>query len=224
MSSSQGAASDSRHLVRKSYAGRYAEWNKKLAEAESKIRKLEDANKAQKLELLKQKQNALRDNAAKNRKLQELKELAAARRQPGPAKEEQGDALDLETLKHCLEELQCPICTEIFVSPSLTTCGHIFCQKCIQNWSNRSPNCPICRGFVGAGIKVTKLNGFIEKTIGHFFPEEAAGRLMPAPEAQGARALPAHTGIPLVRRLETAAVTVRPPPQARFRHLFLNLG
>ncbi|XP_078272165.1 LOW QUALITY PROTEIN: zinc-binding protein A33-like [Rhinoraja longicauda] len=46
------------------------------------------------------------------------------------------------------EELQCPICLELFADPVILGCGHNFCRDCVrQFWRRRDPApcCPECR-------------------------------------------------------------------------------
>ena len=40
-----------------------------------------------------------------------------------------------------LEVLQCPVCFEIVLEPVQTSCGHLFCEKCIRGVAK----CPACR-------------------------------------------------------------------------------
>ena len=43
--------------------------------------------------------------------------------------------------------LTCPICQEIFDEPTRISCGHTFCNNCINQWEKKSKNdkCPLCR-------------------------------------------------------------------------------
>ena len=40
-----------------------------------------------------------------------------------------------------LEDLKCPICLQLVYEPVLTSCGHLFCQKCVRG----QKKCPTCR-------------------------------------------------------------------------------
>ena len=40
-----------------------------------------------------------------------------------------------------IEDLKCPICLELVHEPVLTSCGHLFCEKCVRGQSK----CPTCR-------------------------------------------------------------------------------
>uniref|UniRef100_A0A8C1SJ97 Uncharacterized protein n=1 Tax=Cyprinus carpio TaxID=7962 RepID=A0A8C1SJ97_CYPCA len=46
-----------------------------------------------------------------------------------------------------VEDLNCPVCFEIFKTPVLLSCSHIICKECLQQfWKNRNTqDCPICR-------------------------------------------------------------------------------
>ena len=45
-----------------------------------------------------------------------------------------------ETMK-TLEALQCPVCFEIVLEPVQTSCGHLFCKRCVRGVTR----CPACR-------------------------------------------------------------------------------
>ena len=49
--------------------------------------------------------------------------------------------LFVEETKKTLEALQCPVCFEIVMEPVQTSCGHLFCKKCIEGVAT----CPVCR-------------------------------------------------------------------------------
>uniref|UniRef100_A0A803T4D1 RING-type domain-containing protein n=1 Tax=Anolis carolinensis TaxID=28377 RepID=A0A803T4D1_ANOCA len=51
----------------------------------------------------------------------------------------------------CLE-LSCPICLEYFKEPLSLSCGHNFCQSCLdQCWEGKEASCPQCREKVQEG-------------------------------------------------------------------------
>ncbi|XP_062829699.1 E3 ubiquitin-protein ligase TRIM7-like [Anolis carolinensis] len=53
--------------------------------------------------------------------------------------------------KLCLE-LSCPICLEYFKEPLSLSCGHNFCQSCLdQCWEGKEASCPQCREKVQEG-------------------------------------------------------------------------
>lgn len=53
---------------------------------------------------------------------------------------------------------KCTLCLEPMKDPSVTTCGHTFCWRCIQDWVREKTECPLCRQHV-AGAHVLPLRG-----------------------------------------------------------------
>ena len=49
--------------------------------------------------------------------------------------------LFVEETKKNLEALECPVCSEIVLEPVQTSCGHLFCKKCVEGVTR----CPACR-------------------------------------------------------------------------------
>ena len=43
---------------------------------------------------------------------------------------------------------KCTLCLEPFRDPSVTTCGHVFCWTCVQDWVKEKAECPLCRQSV----------------------------------------------------------------------------
>ena len=48
------------------------------------------------------------------------------------------------------QNLQCPMCMDMFTRATLLTCGHTFCQRCLSDYdasqsNRRGINCPLCR-------------------------------------------------------------------------------
>ena len=53
----------------------------------------------------------------------------------------QGKEYQFVEEKRNLEVLQCPVCLEIVLEPVQTSCGHLFCEKCVRGVTK----CPACR-------------------------------------------------------------------------------
>jgi len=57
---------------------------------------------------------------------------------------------EMASAKDFTDNLECPICSELYTDPRVLPCGHTFCFKCInQCRGNRQPGqsmpCPFCR-------------------------------------------------------------------------------
>ncbi len=73
--------------------------------------------------------------------------------------------------------LQCSVCSEIFIFSATTSCGHTFCDECIEAWKDARrdagrPNCPICRARISTTVANQVLDAYIDKAVDHFFSEE----------------------------------------------------
>jgi E3 ubiquitin-protein ligase RNF8 len=55
-------------------------------------------------------------------------------------------------------QLQCAVCSELFVEAVSVNCGHTFCTHCIAEWRKKKNNCPVCRTDIRASApcKVSK--------------------------------------------------------------------
>jgi peroxin-10 len=40
---------------------------------------------------------------------------------------------------------KCTLCLEPMRDPAATSCGHVFCWDCIEDWVREKPECPLCR-------------------------------------------------------------------------------
>lgn len=56
------------------------------------------------------------------------------------------------------QQRKCTLCLEPFKDPSVTTCGHVFCWTCVQDWVREKAECPLCRTTI-QGNKVLPLRG-----------------------------------------------------------------
>lgn len=60
------------------------------------------------------------------------------------------------------EELQCPVCLEMFSRATTLGCGHTFCADCLQEVRAQSGDkCPLCRADVTSAIRSVTLDNII---------------------------------------------------------------
>ena len=45
-------------------------------------------------------------------------------------------------------QLQCAVCSELFVEAVSVNCGHTFCHYYITQWKKKKANCPVCRADI----------------------------------------------------------------------------
>ncbi|EEQ97566.1 rnf5, putative, partial [Perkinsus marinus ATCC 50983] len=43
---------------------------------------------------------------------------------------------------------ECNICFDQASEPVVTRCGHLFCWSCLDQWLDRSGECPVCKAGV----------------------------------------------------------------------------
>uniref|UniRef100_A0A4W3GTX7 Nuclear factor 7, brain-like n=1 Tax=Callorhinchus milii TaxID=7868 RepID=A0A4W3GTX7_CALMI len=76
------------------------------------------------------------------------------------------------------EELNCPVCLEIFTNPVTLDCGHSFCRSCIccnQSWEKKERNaCPECRTVFSK--RTMRCNWVLERMV------QKVRQLNPAPK------------------------------------------
>ncbi|KAJ8957981.1 hypothetical protein NQ318_001982 [Aromia moschata] len=63
------------------------------------------------------------------------------------------------------DELQCAICSELFVKAVTLNCAHTFCKYCIEMWKKTKSECPICRSKITSSIATLVLDNVIGKVI-----------------------------------------------------------
>ncbi|XP_023767284.1 E3 ubiquitin-protein ligase PRT1 isoform X2 [Lactuca sativa] len=73
-----------------------------------------------------------------------------------------------------VNDLLCGICKELLYRPVVLNCGHVFCETCIVDSSNKPCRCPVCQSMHPNGFpKVCLvLEGFLEQNL----PEEYSAR------------------------------------------------
>ena len=53
---------------------------------------------------------------------------------------------------------KCSVCLETITCPTVTSCGHVFCEQCARELDTRNINCPMCRSSINGYIKVSDKN------------------------------------------------------------------
>ncbi|XP_061725377.1 E3 ubiquitin-protein ligase rnf8-A-like [Cydia pomonella] len=84
-----------------------------------------------------------------NQKKEELKKVS-----PSTSSESK---LDMES------ELQCSICSELFVRATTLGCSHSFCRYCIRKWTANKKECPICRAAITSECRSIVLDSLVDK-------------------------------------------------------------
>lgn len=69
----------------------------------------------------------------------------------------------------CKEQLQCPICLDLFNQPVSTPCGHNFCRDCINTYWQKSvlSQCPMCKQRFYSRPEL-RVNTFISEVASQF--------------------------------------------------------
>lgn len=63
------------------------------------------------------------------------------------------------------EQLTCSVCSELFINATTLNCTHTFCQYCINSWTKRRRECPVCRAPVASMNRSLVLDNFIESMM-----------------------------------------------------------
>jgi len=68
-------------------------------------------------------------------------------------------------------QLQCAVCSELFVEAVSVNCGHTFCHYCITQWKKKKANCPVCRADIKQMASCKVLDEYTDKLYDQFVPE-----------------------------------------------------
>ncbi|XP_009693681.1 PREDICTED: E3 ubiquitin-protein ligase RNF8 [Cariama cristata] len=95
---------------------------------------------------------------AKNKELEETKEeKEKVRAQKEEVLNQMNDVLE--------NELQCTICSEYFIEAVTLNCAHSFCSYCINEWTKRKVECPICRQEIKSKTRSLVLDNCIDRMV-----------------------------------------------------------
>ncbi|KAJ8275369.1 hypothetical protein COCON_G00099940 [Conger conger] len=82
-------------------------------------------------------------------------------------------------------ELQCIICSELFIEAVTLSCAHSFCLHCIGAWRRRSGACPICRQDILSQTRSLVLDNCIDRMVESLSVELKQRRLALIAERKG---------------------------------------
>ncbi|XP_067098528.1 E3 ubiquitin-protein ligase rnf8 isoform X1 [Osmerus mordax] len=68
-------------------------------------------------------------------------------------------------------ELQCIICSELFIESVTLNCAHSFCLHCIREWRKRKDECPICRQAILSQTRSLVLDNCIDRMVDNLSPD-----------------------------------------------------
>lgn len=107
---------------------------------------------------------------AKNKELEETKEeKEKVRAQKEEVLNQMNDVLE--------NELQCTICSEHFIEAVTLNCAHSFCSYCINEWTKRKGECPICRQEIKSKTRSLVLDNCIDRMVENLDVEMKEHRL-----------------------------------------------
>lgn len=95
---------------------------------------------------------------AKNKELEVTKE----EKEKARAQKEEVVTQVTEVLEN---ELQCIICSELFIEAAILNCAHGFCYHCIQQWRKKKEECPICRQAIKSQTRCLALDNCINSMV-----------------------------------------------------------
>ncbi|NXL55729.1 RNF8 ligase, partial [Chordeiles acutipennis] len=115
---------------------------------------------------------------AKNKELEETKEeKEKVRAQKEEVLNQMNDVLE--------NELQCTICSEYFIEAVTLNCAHSFCSYCINEWTKRKVECPICRQEIKSKTRSLVLDNCIDRMVEKLDVEMREHRLTLIRERKG---------------------------------------
>uniref|UniRef100_A0A8B9LJ90 E3 ubiquitin-protein ligase CHFR n=1 Tax=Astyanax mexicanus TaxID=7994 RepID=A0A8B9LJ90_ASTMX len=82
-------------------------------------------------------------------------------------------------------ELQCIICSELFIEAVTLNCAHSFCLHCISDWRRRKDECPICRQAILSQTRSLVLDNCIDRMVENLSAEMRERRVALIRERKG---------------------------------------
>ncbi|XP_053470466.1 E3 ubiquitin-protein ligase rnf8 isoform X1 [Ictalurus furcatus] len=137
--------------------------------AMERIQQKEDGLKKQLEEALKEHRKVIEELKHEREGFQEVlqakdKELEVTKEEKERARAQKEEVVSQMT--EVLEnELQCIICSELFIEAVTLSCAHSFCQHCIADWRRRRDECPICRQPIVSQARSLVLDNCIDRMV-----------------------------------------------------------
>uniref|UniRef100_A0A8C1Y594 E3 ubiquitin-protein ligase CHFR n=1 Tax=Cyprinus carpio TaxID=7962 RepID=A0A8C1Y594_CYPCA len=82
-------------------------------------------------------------------------------------------------------ELQCSICSELFIEAVTLNCAHSFCQHCIREWRKRKDKCPMCWQTITSQTRSLVLDNCIDRMVENLSADMRERRLALINERKG---------------------------------------
>ncbi|KAM9703769.1 E3 ubiquitin-protein ligase rnf8 isoform 3-T3 [Menidia menidia] len=103
------------------------------------------------------------------------KELEVTKEEKEKAKA-QKDEVVTQVTEVLENELQCIICSELFIEAVILNCAHSFCSYCIKQWRKKKDECPICRQTIQSQTRCLALDNCIDSMVENLSLEMKARR------------------------------------------------
>uniref|UniRef100_A0A3P9J8B5 E3 ubiquitin-protein ligase CHFR n=1 Tax=Oryzias latipes TaxID=8090 RepID=A0A3P9J8B5_ORYLA len=147
--------------LKKSFSERRWPEHQKTQQEEQMRKQLNDALQEQKKVIV---EHALSRQAFEKILSAKNKELEATKEEKERARAQKDEVVTQMT--EVLEnELQCIICSELFIEAVTLNCAHSFCSYCITQWRKKKEECPICRQAITSQSRCLALDNFIERMM-----------------------------------------------------------
>ncbi|XP_069030307.1 E3 ubiquitin-protein ligase rnf8 isoform X2 [Embiotoca jacksoni] len=115
---------------------------------------------------------------AKNKELEMTKE----EKERATAQKEEVVTQVTEVLEN---ELQCIICSELFIEAVILNCAHSFCCHCIKLWRKKKDECPMCRQPILSQTRCLALDNCIDSMVDNLSLDMKARRQTLITERKG---------------------------------------
>nr|XP_046230066.1 E3 ubiquitin-protein ligase rnf8 isoform X2 [Scatophagus argus] len=134
-----------------------------------KTKQQEDLMKKQLEEALQEQKKVIDELALSRQAFEEIllaknKELEVTKEEKEKARAQKEEVVTQVT--EVLEnELQCIICSELFIEAVILNCAHSFCCHCIKQWRKKKDECPICRQAIQSQTRCLALDNCINSMV-----------------------------------------------------------